>query len=61
MHQLPQRKNIRLKHYDYSQEGYYFITICVKDRMNLLGRIKLNNDKNVGVDAHIDPYNMPNC
>jgi REP element-mobilizing transposase RayT len=21
-------KNIRLKHYDYSQNGYYFVTIC---------------------------------
>ena len=33
---LPQRKNIRLKGYDYSQSGAYFITFCVKDRHNLL-------------------------
>jgi REP element-mobilizing transposase RayT len=25
---LPRRKNIRLKHYDYSADGYYFVTIC---------------------------------
>jgi putative transposase len=30
------RKSIRLKDYDYSQSGYYFITICVKDRQNIL-------------------------
>jgi putative transposase len=33
---LPQRKNIRLKNYDYSQNGYYFITICVCERQELL-------------------------
>ena len=30
------RKNIRLKGYDYSQYGAYFITVCVKDRHHLL-------------------------
>ena len=30
------RKNIRLKGYDYSSEGYYFITICVKNKQELL-------------------------
>jgi REP element-mobilizing transposase RayT len=25
---LPKRKSIRLKHYDYSADGYYFVTIC---------------------------------
>ncbi len=29
---LPARKNIRLKDYDYSQNGAYFITICSKDK-----------------------------
>lgn len=33
------RKNIRLKDYDYSQGGYHFVTICTKDRQNLLGGI----------------------
>ena len=36
---LPQRKQIRLKEYDYSQEGYYFITICTKNRIEILGKI----------------------
>ena len=30
------RKNIRLKGYDYSSVGYYFITICVKDKHETL-------------------------
>ncbi|MEK7369016.1 MAG: transposase [Planctomycetota bacterium] len=33
------RRSIRLKGYDYSQAGAYFITICVKDRKYLLGEV----------------------
>ena len=33
---FPVRKNIRLENFDYSDAGYYFITICVKDRFKLL-------------------------
>ena len=33
---LPQRKIIRLKDYDYSQAGYYFVTIYTHNRQNLL-------------------------
>lgn len=36
---LPQRKSIRLKGYDYSQAGLYFVTICVQNRKCLFGRI----------------------
>ena len=36
---MPQRKQIRLKEYDYSQEGYYFITICTKNRECILSQI----------------------
>ena len=32
MEQYPIRKNLRLKDYDYSSNGYYFITICARDR-----------------------------
>jgi len=28
----PKRKSIRLNHYDYSQNGAYFVTICTKDK-----------------------------
>jgi REP element-mobilizing transposase RayT len=33
------RRSIRLKEYDYSQEGAYFVTICVKDMECLFGKI----------------------
>ena len=36
---LPQRRHPRLKQYDYSQEGSYFITICVKNREWILSNI----------------------
>ena len=35
MTEFPKRKNIRLKDFGYSQNGYYFVTICTKDRKNL--------------------------
>lgn len=34
------RKIIRIKDYDYSQTGYYFITICAHNHKHILGRIK---------------------
>lgn len=37
------RKKLRLNYYDYSKEGIYFITICIKNRLELLGRIKNTN------------------
>ena len=36
---IPKRKSTRLKNYDYSTPGAYFITICVKDRKELLSKI----------------------
>ncbi|MEC4115954.1 transposase [Myroides phaeus] len=35
----PSRRSIRLKGYDYSQEGLYFITICCKDNKSRFGYI----------------------
>lgn len=34
------RRSKRLKGYDYSREGMYFITICVQHRLCLFGNIK---------------------
>jgi putative transposase len=34
------RRSIRLKNYDYSTEGAYFITICIQHRQPLLGDIQ---------------------
>lgn len=36
----PNRHSIRLEGFDYSQEGVYFITICVQGRRVLLGDIR---------------------
>lgn len=36
---LYKRRSIRLKNYDYSREGYYFVTICPQDRKCLFGDI----------------------
>ena len=33
------RRSIRLKDYDYSQAGGYFVTICTKNRQYLFGEI----------------------
>ena len=41
---LPKRKNIRLNDYNYSSNGSYFITICTKNKENLLW-------KNVGANC----------
>ena len=49
--ELPKRKPTRLKDYDYSTPGAYFITICTKDRKEMLSKII------VGDDALIVPQN----
>jgi REP element-mobilizing transposase RayT len=37
---LPVRKRNRLKHYDYSRNGSYFITLCAKNKAHLFGHVK---------------------
>ena len=41
MNELIKRKPCRLKGYDYSLPRAYFVTICVKDRKHLLGKINV--------------------
>lgn len=38
-HTFHHRRSIRLKGYDYSADGLYFITICTKDRNHYFGHI----------------------
>jgi hypothetical protein len=42
---LPKRKDLRLKNYDYSECGAYFITICTKNKEKLLwnGELDVQN------------------
>jgi putative transposase len=48
------RKSIRLKGYDYSQSGLYFITICVQDRACLFGEISGRTDLNVSPEMMLN-------
>ncbi len=48
--ELPKRKRTRLQGYDYGIAGAYFISICTKERRQILSEI-------VGGDAHIAPEN----
>ena len=38
---LPQRKALRLKNYDYSTPGMYFITVCTEQHRELLSKIEV--------------------
>lgn len=62
---LPQRKQIRLRYYNYASEGMYFITICTKNRLEILGNIKSNGrNRNckmpVGADDPVRPHKENN-
>jgi putative transposase len=65
--QLPNRKSIRLKGYDYSQAGLYFITICCDDRKCLFGKISdgkmiFNETGNVANECWLQiPKHFPNA
>lgn len=39
MRELPQRKETRLKHFDYSTNGAYFITVCTENHKCILSKI----------------------
>lgn len=59
------RRSIRLQNYDYSQSGFYFITICTEDRACILGEIiqgemVLNELGAIVQKAWDTPSNYPN-
>jgi REP element-mobilizing transposase RayT len=43
---MQKRKSNRYKEYDYSNNGFYFITICTKNNVNYFGNIE-NNKMNL--------------
>ncbi len=51
LNKLPKRKQNRLNGYDYSTEGYYFITLCVQNKNHLF---KIEKDS-VGNDLCVVP------
>ena len=50
---MPKRKSTRLKNFDYSSAGAYFVTICSKDRKRIFSDI--TKPSSVGVGALDDP------
>ena len=61
-----QRHSLRLRDYDYSQEGAYFVTICARDKVAILGgivdgAIQLNRLENVVNKCWLEiPHHFPN-
>ena len=51
--ELPIRKELRISQYDYSSNGAYFVTVCIKDRQPILSEIIKSS---VGVGALDDPF-----
>ncbi len=60
------RKSIRLKGYDYSQSGLYFVTICCQNMLCLFGKIEnetmiLNDSGKIANNCWLDiPNHFPN-
>ena len=52
MPDFPSRKQLRLRNYDYTSAGFYFVTICIQNRKHLFGKI-INS--NVGADPCVRP------
>ena len=50
------RKSIRLPGYDYSEAGWYFVTICVHNRECLFGKIQKNKmvQNNLGLIVEME-------
>ena len=45
MNNLLKRKEIRLKNYDYSSNGYYFVTICTNNKQSFVEKHKQEIEK----------------
>ena len=60
--ELPKRKDIRLKNYDYSSPGAYFVTICTENRKNYFWNGSIDPQKfnwcSVGANC-VRPQNLP--
>ena len=40
MNNLPERKSNRLKNFDYSSVGYYYVTLCAKNKKHYFGKVE---------------------
>ena len=50
------RKHPRLKGYDYSRNGGYFVTFCTKKREKILSEIRVGPDALIGPLVRLTPY-----
>jgi REP element-mobilizing transposase RayT len=61
------RRSIRLKGYDYSQPGGYFVTIATRDRAAILGRLASDGVRLTALGERVDrairsiPHRFPNA
>ena len=55
--EFKKRKNLRIPRYNYSNIGYYFITMCTQDRKCILSNI-INNDNNNFLKLELLPYGI---
>ena len=64
---LPERKHPRLKEFDYSRDGAYFLTICTQGRKRILSKIEGKKKEDIvkeqrkqwedlSVQEHMDHY-----
>ena len=51
--ELPKRKQVRIREYDYSQNNVYFITVCTHKRAHLFGEIVEENLRGCPNNPHI--------
>ncbi len=64
---LKRRKSNRIAEYDYSQNGYYFVTICTKNKIEYFGKIEngkmvLNKYGEIAKKCWVDlPNHYKNC
>lgn len=54
--ELPKRKPTRLKDYDYSTPGAYFVTLCIKDRKSILSDITVGANIVRPKEIHLTRY-----
>ena len=52
----PERKPTRIKDYDYSSAGAYFVTICTQDGKNILSEIICTNNTSVSRTNEMIPH-----
>ena len=59
---MKNRKLMRLKYWDYRSDGYYFITICTKDKMHYFGKVVDGEMilSHIGVIANLLWYEIKN-